>query len=79
MVNSRSVLVVSNTPVGRRVCELLEMSGLGTIHLEEPSDAELREALTPDVDGIAVDRGPGGFTSIRLGLGVAQGIRTYAA
>ncbi|MBL38083.1 MAG: tRNA (adenosine(37)-N6)-threonylcarbamoyltransferase complex dimerization subunit type 1 TsaB [Xanthomonadales bacterium] len=27
-----------------------------------------------DVDGIAVDRGPGGFTSIRLGLGVAQGI-----
>jgi len=27
-----------------------------------------------DLDGIAVDRGPGGFTSIRLGLGVAQGI-----
>ena len=26
------------------------------------------------LDGIAVDRGPGGFTSIRLGLGVAQGI-----
>ena len=27
-----------------------------------------------DLDGIAVDRGPGGFTSIRLGVGVAQGI-----
>jgi len=27
-----------------------------------------------DLDGIAVDRGPGGFTSLRLGLGVAQGI-----
>lgn len=27
-----------------------------------------------DLDCIAVDRGPGGFTSIRLGLGVAQGI-----
>ena len=54
MANPRSVLVVSNTPVGRRVCELLEMSGLGTIHLEEPSDAELREALTREIEGIAV-------------------------
>ena len=54
MGNPRSVLVVSNTPVGRRVCELLEMSGLGTIHLEEPSDAELREALTPEIEGVAV-------------------------
>ena len=54
MGNPRSVLVVSNTPVGRRVCELLEMSGLSTIHLEEPSDAELREALTPEIQGVAV-------------------------
>jgi len=27
-----------------------------------------------DLDALAVDRGPGGFTSLRLGLGVAQGI-----
>lgn len=27
-----------------------------------------------DLDAVAVDRGPGGFTSLRLGLGVAQGI-----
>jgi len=26
------------------------------------------------LDGVAADRGPGGFTSLRLGLGVAQGI-----
>ena len=27
-----------------------------------------------DLDALVVDRGPGGFTSLRLGLGVAQGI-----
>ena len=35
------------------------------------SDAGLHYA---DLDSVAVDRGPGGFTSLRLGLGVAQGI-----
>ena len=54
MEHPRTVLVIGKTPVGRRVCGLLQESGLNTLHLDEPSDAELREALTPDVDGIAV-------------------------
>ena len=48
------VLVIGQTSVGRRVCGLLNASGLATTHLDEPTDAELRAALTPDVDGIAV-------------------------
>ena len=51
---SGRILVIGQTSVGRRVCGLLNSSGLSTIHLDEPSDAELRAALTSDVDGIAV-------------------------
>lgn len=48
------ILVIGRTSVGRRVCGLLRASGLQTTHLDEPTDAELRNALTSDVDGIAV-------------------------
>lgn len=48
------ILVIGQTSVGRRVCGLLQGSGLQTVHLNEPSDTELRAALTTDVDGIAV-------------------------
>ena len=50
---SGRILVIGQTSVGRRVCGLLTASGLATTHLDEPSDAELRAALTSDVDGIA--------------------------
>ena len=48
------ILVIGQTSVGRRVCGLLRTSGLQTTHLDEPTDTELRSALTGDVDGIAV-------------------------
>lgn len=48
------VLVIGQTSVGRRVCDLLTASGVQTVHLDEPSDAELRSALTSDIDGVAV-------------------------
>jgi len=58
----------------------LQRLGIGSrIHAEAllPWIAELLSEAGlgyADLDGIAVDRGPGGFTSLRLGLGVAQGI-----
>lgn len=51
---SGRILVIGQTPVGRRVCGLLHASGLETTHLDEPTDSELRAALTSDIDGIAV-------------------------
>lgn len=35
---------------------------------------EERNLVFADLDSLAVSRGPGGFTSLRIGLGVAQGI-----
>lgn len=51
---SGRILVIGQTSVGRRVCGLLRASGLETTHLDEPTDSELRAALTSEVDGIAV-------------------------
>ena len=51
---SGRILVIGKTSVGRRVCGLLQASGLEIIHLDEPTDSELRTALTSDIDGIAV-------------------------
>lgn len=51
---SGHILVIGQTSVGRRVCGLLNSSGLSTTHLDEPTDSELRAALTSQVDGIAV-------------------------
>ncbi len=48
------VVVIGHTDVGRRACALLQNEGTRTVHLDEPSDSELRAALTGQVDGVAV-------------------------
>lgn len=48
------MLVIGQTDVGRRACALLQDAGTSTIHLDDPSDAELRSALHAGVTGVAV-------------------------
>ena len=54
MTGPGRVLVVGHTDVGRRTCALLSARGVDTVHLADPTDADLRAALTSDVDGVAV-------------------------
>ena len=48
------IVVIGHTDVGRRTCALLAARGVRTHHLDDPTDAELRSALSGDVDGVAV-------------------------
>ena len=48
------IVVIGHTDVGRRACALLGDRGVRTVHLSDPSDAELRAALGGPVDGVAV-------------------------
>ena len=48
------VLVIGHTDVGRRACALLQDAGTITVHLDEPSDTQLRQVLLGQVDGVAV-------------------------
>lgn len=48
------IVVIGHTDVGRRTCALLSARGVATVHLDDPTDAELRAALSTDVDGVAV-------------------------
>jgi hypothetical protein len=50
----RHVVVIGHTDVGGRACALLRSRGVRTTHLDDPSDAVVREALSGDVDGVAV-------------------------
>lgn len=49
-----TVLVIGHTDVGRRACALLQDAGTSTIHLADPSDADLSSVLTEEVTGVAV-------------------------
>jgi Trk K+ transport system NAD-binding subunit len=51
---ARCIVVIGHTDVGRRACALLAARGVRTTHLDDPSDAELREALAGQIDGVAV-------------------------
>jgi len=49
-----TILVIGHTDVGRRACALISEAGSATIHLDDPTDADLREALESGVEGVAV-------------------------
>ncbi len=49
-----SIVLIGQTDVGRRTCALLAARGISTRHLADPTDAELRGALSAGVDGVAV-------------------------
>ena len=61
----------------RTVAEIDElMAGSHTIHVMSLIDRALAAASwnKSDVDGVAVVRGPGSFTGVRIGLGTAEGL-----
>lgn len=49
-----AIVVIGHTDVGRRACALLASRGIRTLHLDDPTDADLREALSGEVAGVAV-------------------------
>ena len=51
---TRRIVVIGRSDVGRRVCALLAAEGAQTVHLDDPTDAEVKAAITDDVDGVAV-------------------------
>jgi Trk K+ transport system NAD-binding subunit len=51
---AQHIVVIGHTDVGRRACALLESRGVRTTHLDDPSDAVVREALAAPADGVAV-------------------------
>ena len=52
--STQHIVVIGHTDVGRRACALLESRGVSTTHLDDPSDALVRETLAAPVDGVAV-------------------------
>lgn len=63
--------------IGAEVIQRKNIEARSHAHLILPwSQALLAEAGLGfrDLDGLAVSRGPGGFTSLRIGLGIVQGL-----
>jgi hypothetical protein len=50
----QNIVVIGLTDVGRRVCSLLSSSGISVVHLNEPSDAEVRTEVGKNIDGVVV-------------------------
>lgn len=50
----QNIVVIGLTDVGRRACSLLSSSGISVVHLNEPSDAEVRAEVGKDIDGVVV-------------------------
>ena len=53
-MNAPRILVIGHSDVGRRVCGLLQDQGIEVVHLDEPSDDEIRTVLAGRIDGVAV-------------------------
>lgn len=51
---AQRIVVIGHTDVGRRACALLSAGGVRTLHLDDPTDADVRAALAGPVDGVAV-------------------------
>lgn len=51
---TRKILVIGQGDVGRRACANLQASGATVVHLDEPTDGQLHEALGAGIDGVAV-------------------------
>lgn len=48
------ILVIGHSDIGRRVCAGLREQGIAVIHLDEPSDSEIRRQLERRVTAVAV-------------------------
>ncbi|MFM7597472.1 MAG: portal protein, partial [Actinomycetota bacterium] len=50
----RRIVVIGHDEIGRRTAGMLRDAQADVIHLDEPTDAELREILDRGADGVAV-------------------------
>lgn len=51
---TQTVVVIGLTDIGRRACAALQDRGVRVVHIANPSDNELHELLTEDINGVAI-------------------------